>query len=314
MGEPGQGSVHLVTCEGQDVSTSTPAHLPAMQKTFYETYPAQPPSYTSYYDNAFNNGYSYDAGSCGQYYDEYVDYRAACGLASNMMPQHLMIGQGPQADYSYMSSPQMGYYESSFTRDYPAWARETSRGQGKKSPAPLSAASNLTPTSAQGTTLPTTQHSLQPPTQPSTQTSVQQASVQQPPLPQGQPPTVVTPPNQLTPISLPSGAVSVRLDNSPLPPTSSLPSRFPRFLFLLLFFLVPKGPSNTCSSGCRVIQWAAEDHHSALPPCHSSGQRTRLSGTPSPAQSSSDTPATSAIFYASLGGRGGERRERMEEG
>ncbi|XP_045103230.1 homeobox protein Hox-A3-like [Portunus trituberculatus] len=206
MGEPGQGSVHLVTCEGQDVSTSTPAHLPAMQKTFYETYPAQPSSYTSYYDNAFNNGYSYDAGSCGQYYDEYVDYRAACGLASNMMPQHLMIGQGPQSDYSYMSSPQMGYYESSFTRDYPAWARETSRGQGKKSPAPLSAASNLTPTSAQGTTLPTTQHSLQPPTQPSTQTSVQQASVQQPPLPQGQPPTVVTPPNQLTPISLPSGA------------------------------------------------------------------------------------------------------------
>lgn len=208
MGEPGQGSVHLVTCEGQDVSTAAPTHLPAMQKTFYETYPAQPPSsYTSYYENAFNNGYSYDAGSCGQYYDEYVDYRAACGLASNMMPQHVMISQGPQTDYSsYVSSPQMSYYESTFSRDYSMWAREPSRGQGKKSPASLPSTPHPTPGVAQGTTIPVTQHSLQPPAMPSSQVTVQQSSVQQPPPPQGQPPTVVTPPNQLTPISLPSGA------------------------------------------------------------------------------------------------------------
>ena len=204
MGEPGQRSVHLVSCEGQDASTAAPAHIPAMQKTFYETYPAQPPSYTSYYDNAFNNGYSYEAGSCGQYYDEYVDYRAACGLASNMMPQHVMISPGPQTDYSYVSSPQMSYYESTFTRDYPAWAREQPRAHGKKSPALLPSTAHLTSNTAQGTTIPITQRSLQPP--PSTQPSVQPPTVQQPPPPQGQPPTVVTPPNQLTPISLPSGA------------------------------------------------------------------------------------------------------------
>ncbi|KAG5512598.1 homeobox protein Hox3-like isoform 1 [Chionoecetes opilio] len=183
MGEPGQGSVHLATCEGQDVSTAPPPHTPAMQKTFYETYPAQPPSYTSYYDNAFNNGYSYDAGSCGQYYDEYVDYRAACGLASTMVPQHIMIGQGPQTDYSYMNSSPMGYYESSFTREYPAWTREQSRGQGKKSPPPLLPSSHLLPGAAPGTTIPVTQHSLQPQTQLPSQPSVQQ------PPPQGQPPT-----------------------------------------------------------------------------------------------------------------------------
>lgn len=208
MGEPGQGqgSVHLVTCEGQDASTTAPAHLAAMQKTCYETYPAQPPSFTSYYDNAFNNGYAYDPAACGQYYDEYVDYRSACGLASNMMPQQLMMSQSTQPDYgSFVASQQMGYYEyeSSFARDYPAWAREQQqpRSHGKKSPD-----ASLTSCSAQVTALPTSQHSLQPPAQPPAQPSVQPASVQQPKPPQGQPPTVVTPPNQLTPISLPSGA------------------------------------------------------------------------------------------------------------
>lgn len=220
MGEPGpgQGSVHLVTCEAQDTSSAAPPHLATMQKTCFETYPAQTPSFPSYYDNTFNNGYSYDPAACGQYYDEYVDYRTACGLASNMMPQQLMMSQSTQADYgSLMASQQMGYYEyDSFAREYPAWARESQqqqqqqpRSHGKKSPSlPL-----LTPCAAQGTALPTTQSSLQAPTQPTTQASVQPTNVLQPQPPQGQPPTVITPPNQLTPISLPSGAGESRTEN-----------------------------------------------------------------------------------------------------
>lgn len=210
MGEPGpgHGSVHLVSCEGQDASTPAPAHLAAMQKTCFETYPTQPPAFTSYYDNAFNNGYAYDPATCGQYYDEYVDYRATCGLTSNMMPQQLMMSQGPQQDYnSFAASQQMGYYEyeSPFTRDYPTWAREQQQQQprtnGKKSPDSLL----TTACSPQATALPTSQQSVQSPSLSSTQPSVKPASLQQPQPPQGQPPTVITPPNQLTPISLPSG-------------------------------------------------------------------------------------------------------------
>lgn len=209
MSEPGQGqgSVHLVSCEGQDASTAAAAHLAAMQKTCYETYPAQSPAFSSYYDNGFNNGYTYDPAVCGQYYDEYADYRAACGLASNMMPQQLMMSQSTQQDYSsFMTSQQMSYYEyeSSFPRDYQAWAREQQqpRTNGKKSPDSLLSTS----CSVQVTTLPTSQHSTQPvSTQPTTQPSVKPSSLQQPQQPQSQPPTVITPPNQLTPISLPSG-------------------------------------------------------------------------------------------------------------
>ncbi|XP_042880178.1 homeobox protein Hox-A3-like [Penaeus japonicus] len=217
MGEPGQGSVHLVPCETQDIAPASAGVVSpsasTMQKTFYETYPAQPPAYTSYYENAFNSGYGYDMGgaACGQYYDEYVDYRAACGLASNMMPQHMVMPQGHhQPEYgAYMAGPQMGYCEPSavgFNKEYMAWAREAQQQQqtrpqtGKKSPPPVSvAAAQPPPVQAQVPTLPQpAQH--QPPQQ------------QQPPPPlqhntgvQVQPPQVVTPPNQLTPISLPSG-------------------------------------------------------------------------------------------------------------
>lgn len=209
MGEPGagHGSVHLVSCEGQDANTPAPGHLAAMQKTCFETYPTQPPAFTSYYDNAFNNGYAYDPATCGQYYDEYVDYRATCGLTSNMMPQQLMMNQGPQQDYnSFVASQQMGYYEyeSSFTKDYPGWAREQQqqpRTNGKKSPDSLL----TTACSPQATALPNPQQSVQSPSLTSTQPSVKPTSLQQPQPPQGQPPTVITPPNQLTPISLPSG-------------------------------------------------------------------------------------------------------------
>lgn len=162
-----------------------------MQKTFYETYPAQPPPY-NYYENAFNNTYGYETGACGQFYDEYVDYRAACGLTSTMMPQHMMT-QAPQVDYtSYMTTQQMGYNQAGYSKDYIPWARDQPRSQGKKSP-PAPTVNATQPPPVQTHVAPLPQQQQQQPTQ-------------------GQPPAVVTPPNQLTPISLPSGTGKIFCD------------------------------------------------------------------------------------------------------
>ncbi|XP_071532314.1 uncharacterized protein [Panulirus ornatus] len=202
MGEPGQGSVHLVTCETQDGTSNAASNNPAMQKTFYETYPAQPTPY-SYYENPFNSSYGYEAGACGQYYDEYMDYRAACGLTSSMMPQHMM-GQMPQVDYgSYMATPQAGYCQPGFNKDYMTWARDQPRSQGKKNPVtPMANVAQPPPVQTHVPQLPPPQqHQTQQQQQQQTQ---QQQQQQQPTTTQGQPPPVVTPPNQLTPISLPS--------------------------------------------------------------------------------------------------------------
>nr|XP_045589823.1 homeobox protein Hox-A5-like [Procambarus clarkii] len=181
MGEPGQRSVHLVACEAEDVPNIAPHHNTTMQKTFYETYPSQP----TYYENAFNNGYGYDPGACGQFYDEYAEYRAAYGLAPNMFPQHMMMTQGPQPDYSsYATAQQVGYGEPGFTKEYIAWAKDHPRGQEKRSSTPIDA--------------------HQQPPGPGQMTPLQQQH--QSTATQGQPPQVITPPNQLTPISLPSGS------------------------------------------------------------------------------------------------------------
>ncbi|XP_053636253.1 homeobox protein Hox-B3-like [Cherax quadricarinatus] len=193
MGEPGQRSVHLVACEGEDVVTPAApvtAHpLSIMQKSFYESYPAQPNPYASYYDTTYNNGYGYD-GQCGQYYNDYVDYRAACGLTSNMVPQHMM--QGTQADYSScMTPPQMGYCEPTFSKEYMTWVRDQPRSQGRKSPEIMH---NDVPTPSQGQVPPVPQQQ---------QNHASQQQQQQTVVPQGDP-AVIAPPNQLTPISLPS--------------------------------------------------------------------------------------------------------------
>ncbi|CAL4071922.1 unnamed protein product [Meganyctiphanes norvegica] len=222
MGEPGHGSVHLVACDPSDVPCVPPgpivppipstANTLAMHKNFYETYPAQPPAnYTSYYEN-FNNGYGYDPSACGQYYDEYVDYRAACGISSNMMQQHMALPQGAQPDYaSYMSS-QMGYCEPpvAFNKEYVAqWSREQqqqSRPTSKKSPAPVPETPQQTPPQHhEGPPAISQQAQQQVPPQCGTPTGQQPNLQDTPPHRQSQTsPQMVTPPNQLTPISLPA--------------------------------------------------------------------------------------------------------------
>ncbi|XP_076029815.1 uncharacterized protein LOC143018339 [Oratosquilla oratoria] len=217
MGDPGlSGSVHLVTCEGQDIhslpaaacvtaapSPTSAAAAAAMQKTFYETYTTpQPAACATYYENAFstalNNGYGYDpTAAYGQYYDEYPDYRsaaAACGLAASNVMQP---PPAPQEYHSMYMGPaaSMGYCESSMAlpKDYAPWVRDL-RPPGKKSPGGLQNAHTPTQTRPQALP-PTTTASAQPPrgAQPPTQ-----------PTQLAQPPQVITPPDQLTPISLPS--------------------------------------------------------------------------------------------------------------
>ncbi|KAK4297836.1 hypothetical protein Pmani_029777 [Petrolisthes manimaculis] len=287
MGEPGQGSVHLEVCDGQDAlipsaataasahatnpvphhtsvahtspsnptplshshsshhtpsshpppvspSTHIPTPLPApsslqfhsgyaslpaptmshpvaaMSKTCYETYPAQPSPY-SYYDN-FNNGYGYDSGGCGQYYDEYVDYRTSCGLASNMMPQHMMMQQGQQTEYGpYMTAAQkMGYYDHGSYGRGTAWTRDHHNNTPKKSPLPAPDQTTSAPAHLPATQL--QQHSQQQHEQQQQQQQPQQQQRQQQQSTPGQTqaPSVVTPPSQLTPVSLPPAPAPVR--------------------------------------------------------------------------------------------------------